>query len=42
MKSGHTGPKSQVGGAHGGLTNCEYQLYAGIGFSISPLVRFLK
>jgi len=32
MKSGHTGPKSQLGGDQKGLINCEYQLYVFIFF----------
>ena len=31
-KTVHTGPKSHDGGAHGGLINCEYQLYVFIFF----------
>ena len=29
-KTVHVGPKTPAGGAHDGLINCEYQLYASI------------
>ena len=29
-KTVHVGPKTPAGGAHAGLINCEYQLYASI------------
>ena len=31
----HTGPNSQLGGAHVGFMSCEYQLYVFIGFELS-------